>query len=162
MDGDVIGINSAILSRTGTYTGVGFAVPAQLVRQVVETAAGGATRVVRPYLGVGSQAITQEVAQSLGLPRPEGVLVGSVTPNSPAARAGLREGDIVVSAKGVAVNDPKELTFQIATARPGDAFPVQVRRNGRLETLNARLEAPPEIPSEQRTLAGSHPMTGAT
>jgi Do/DeqQ family serine protease len=162
MDGDVIGINTAILSRSGTYSGVGFAVPAQLVRQVVETAAGGATRVVRPYLGVSSRAVTTEVAQSMGLARPAGVLIGGVTPNSPAARAGLRQGDIVLSARGVPVNEPSELTFQIVSSRPGDAFDLQVRRDGRVETIRARLEAPPEVPREQRTLAGPHPMAGAT
>ena len=162
MDGDLIGINTAILSRSGTSSGVGFAVPAALVRQVVETAAGGATRVVRPYLGVGSQAVTQDVAEGLGLTRPEGVLVGTVTPNSPAARAGLRQGDIIVRANGVAVTDPGARTVQIATARPGDVLPLEVRRAGRLETLRPRLESPPELPRLQRVLSGPHPLNGAT
>jgi S1-C subfamily serine protease len=106
MDGDLIGINTAILSRSGTSSGVGFAVPATLVRQVVETAQGGGRQVVRPWLGVGAAPLTSEAAGALGLERPEGVLIGSVTAGSPAARAGLREGDIVLAVNGNPVNEP--------------------------------------------------------
>ena len=162
MDGDVIGINTAILSRSGTSSGVGFAVPAALVRQAVDTAVGGATRVVRPYLGVGSQPVTQQVAESLGLTRPEGVLVRTISEGSPAARAGLRIGDVIVSANGVPVNDPGALNFQIATQRPGDVLPLQIRREGRFETIRPRLEAPRELPKEERTLAGQHPLMGVS
>ena len=162
MDGDLIGINTAILSRSGTSSGVGFAVPAQLVRQVLDTAAGGARRVVRPYLGVGTSPVTSENAREFGLARPEGLVVGSVTPNSPAARAGLRERDVITQFNGAAVNDPSALNFQIATRRPGDMIPLTVRRDGRVENLRVRLDATPELPREQRTLTGTHPLSGAT
>jgi Do/DeqQ family serine protease len=162
MDGDLIGINTAILSRSGTSSGVGFAVPALVVRQVVDTAAGGATRVVRPYLGVGSQEITGELAESLGLPDRNGALVGTITPNSPAARAGIREGDVITAVNGRAIADPGGLNYQIATSRPGDTLAIQIRRGGRTETIRARVEAPPELPRLQRTLGGAHPLTGAT
>lgn len=162
MDGDLIGINTAILSRSGTSSGVGFAVPAALVRQVVNTAAGGASRVVRPYLGVASAPITTEDARRLGLPTPQGVQLRSVTPGSPADRAGLRVGDVVLAVNGVPVNEPQALSYQIASRSPGDLAPVEVRRNGRVETLRVRLEATPELPRAQRTLAGSHPLSGAT
>ena len=162
MDGDLIGINTAILSRSGTSSGVGFAVPAVVVRQAVESAAGGATRVVRPYLGVGSQALTGQVAESLGLARPDGALVGSVSPNSPAARAGIRQGDVILAVNGQPVIDPAALNFAIQTSRPGDTLTLQLRRGARTETVRARLEAPPELPSLQRTLAGAHPLAGAT
>jgi Do/DeqQ family serine protease len=162
MDGDLIGINSAILSRSGTSSGVGFAVPSALVRQVLDTAAGGARRVVRPYLGVGTTAVTSENVRALGLTRPEGLLVGTVTPGSPADRAGLREGDVILEFNNARVNDPAGLNFQIATRRPGDTVPLTVRRNGRSETLRARLDATPELPRERRTLTGEHPLNGAT
>ena len=162
MDGDLIGINTAILSRSGTNAGVGFAVPATLVRQVLDTAAGGGTRVVRPYLGETSVAITSEIAETLGLSRPEGVLIRGVDAGSPGARAGLREGDLVTAVNGVAVNDPGALSYQIATGRAGSTVPLTVRRNGRVETLQVRLENRPEVPREQRTLAGRHPLDGAT
>ena len=163
MDGDLIGINTAILSRSGTSSGVGFAVPAQLVRQVLETAAGGGTRVVRPYLGVATLPVTSDVAASLGLSRPEGVLIAGVDPNTPAARAGLREGDLVTAVNGVAVNDPGALNFQIATGRAGQTVPLSVRRTGgRVDTVQVRLETRPDIPRDQRTLAGRHFLDGAT
>jgi Do/DeqQ family serine protease len=162
MDGDLIGINTAILSRSGTSSGVGFAVPAQLVRQVLDTAAGGGSRVVRPYLGVTPTAVTSDIAASLGLSRPEGVLIAGVDPNTPAARAGLREGDLVTAVNGVAVNDPGALNFQIATGRAGQTVPLTIRRNGRLDTVQVRLENRPDIPRDQRTLVGPHPLDGAT
>ena len=161
MDGDLIGINSAILSRSGTSSGVGFAVPAALVRQVLDTAAGGARRVVRPYLGVRTTEVTSANLRELGLTRPEGLLVGAVTPGSPAERAGLRPGDVILELSDAAVNDPSTLNFQIATHRPGDSVPLTVRRNGRTETVRARLDATPELPQERRTLAGAHPLSGA-
>jgi Do/DeqQ family serine protease len=130
MDGDLIGINTAILSRSGTSSGVGFAVPALVVRQAVDSAAGGATRVVRPYLGVGSQELTREVAESLGLPNANGALVGTVTPNSPAARAGIREGDIITAVNGQPIVEPGALNYAIATARPGDTLSLSLRRGG--------------------------------
>lgn len=162
MDGDLIGINTAILSRSGTSSGVGFAVPAALVRQVLNTAVGGGRRVVRPYLGVGTEPVTGETARQFGLQRPEGLLVGTVTPGSPAARAGLRQNDVILRVNGVAVNETPALTYQIASRSPGDTVPIEIRRNGRPETLRARLEATPELPRDQRTLTGAHPLSGAT
>ena len=162
MDGDLIGINTAILSRSGTSSGVGFAVPAQLVRQVLTTAVGGGSRVVRPYLGVSSAPITAAEANRLGLPSPQGVLIGAVTENSPASRAGLREGDVVLSVNGVAINEPGALSFQIASRSPGETVPLEVRRNGRPETVRVRLEATPELPRVERALNGAHPLSGAT
>jgi Do/DeqQ family serine protease len=162
MDGDLIGINTAILSRSGTSSGVGFAVPAALVRQVLNTAAGGGRRVVRPYLGVGTDPITTERARELGLATPQGLLVSTITSGSPAARAGLRQNDVILSVNGVPVNETSALTFQIASRSPGETVPIQIRRNGRAETLRVRLEATPELPAEQRTLTGAHPLSGAT
>ena len=162
MDGDLIGINSAILSRSGTSSGVGFAVPAALVQQVVATAAGGGRRVVRPYLGVGGAPVTSDTLRQAGLTRLEGLLIATVAPGSPADRAGLREGDVLLQVNGVPVNDRGAVTFQIATHRPGDTVPVVVRRNGRTETLRVRLDAVPELPRERRTLTGQHPLSGAT
>jgi len=162
MDGDLIGINTAILSRSGTSSGVGFAVPAVLVRQVVETAQGGGRQVVRPWLGVGAAPITSEAAGALGLSRPEGVLVGSVTPGSPGARAGLRQGDIVLSVNGQAVNDPGALNYAVGTSRIGGEVELRVRQDDGVRTLRARAEAPPSRPRDERALSGAHPMNGAT
>jgi Do/DeqQ family serine protease len=162
MDGDLIGINTAILSRSGTSSGVGFAVPATLVRQVVETAQGGGRQVVRPWLGVGAAPLTSEAAGALGLERPEGVLIGSVTAGSPAARAGLREGDIVLAVNGNPVNEPGALNFAVGTTRVGDPVELRVRQGAQVRTLRARAEAPPSRPRDERQLSGAHPLNGAT
>ena len=162
MDGDLIGINTAILSRSGTSSGVGFAVPAQLVRQVLTTAVSGGSRVVRPYLGVASAPVTAAEARGLGLVAPQGLRLQSVTAGSPAARAGLRPGDLVLRINGVAVNEPQALSFQIASRSPGETVPVEISRGGRTETLQVRLEATPELPRAERILAGSSPLSGAT
>src|SRR5215469_6012681 len=95
LDGRLVGINTAIFSQSGGSIGIGFAVPTNMVRIVLEAAASGG-KVVRPWLGASGQGVTAEIAQSLGLPRPEGVLIKEVTPGSPAADAGLHVGDVVL------------------------------------------------------------------
>jgi S1-C subfamily serine protease len=102
MDGDLIGINTFIISRSGSSSGVGFAIPAAVVRQVVSTALGGGHSVVRPWLGVKGQPVTAEIARSLGMSAPNGVLVAQVYPGSSGDKAGLRESDIILSIDGKA------------------------------------------------------------
>ena len=164
MDGDLIGVNSAILSRTGTSTGVGFAVPAAIVRQVVETALGGGQTVVRPWLGVRTQAVTGEIASSLGLPRPEGVIVSEVYPGSTADRAGLKARDIIVSVDGQPVDDEAALNFRVGSHHPGDAVRLQVRSgSGAVREVQVRAEPAPATPGrDERVIAGRNPFTGAT
>jgi S1-C subfamily serine protease len=130
MDGNVIGINTFIVSRSGSSSGVGFAIPAALVRRVVESAAGGAHASQRPWLGVRASAVTADVARSLGRDRPEGVLVADIYPGSPASRAGLQVGDLILTLDGQAVNDQASLNYLVSTHRPGDAVSVQVVRSG--------------------------------
>ncbi len=164
MDGDLVGVNSFILSRSGTSSGVGFAIPAAVVRRVVETAAGGGRAVVRPWLGARTQSVTAEIARSLGLPLPQGALVADVWPAGPAAHAGLRQGDVVTTADGRPVVDAASLNYVFATKRPGDTVQLGVRREaGREQTLTVRAEAPPASPArDQRTIAGQNPLNGAT
>ncbi|MGA0606850.1 Do family serine endopeptidase [Phenylobacterium sp. VNQ135] len=165
MDGDLIGVNSFILSRSGTSSGVGFAIPAAVVRRVVETAAGGGRAVVRPWLGARTQSVTAEIARSLGMALPQGALVADVWPGGPAARAGLRQGDVVTAADGRPVVDAASLNYVFATKRPGDTVQLAVRRDGsgREQTLNVRAEAPPASPArDQRTIEGQNPLNGAT
>jgi Do/DeqQ family serine protease len=163
MAGNVIGINTAIYSRTGASNGIGFAIPAGMVRRVVETAIGGGRAVARPWLGVQAQAVTAQLARSLGLDRPEGVLVANVYPGSAAAAAGLREGDLILSVDGQAVNDEAALTYRMATHRPGDQVMLSVRRGGQVRTVSTRAETAPETPPrDQRTLSGDEPLSGAT
>jgi Do/DeqQ family serine protease len=164
MNGDLIGVNTAILSGSGTSSGVGFAIPAALVKQVVNTALGGAHAVVRPWLGLRPQLLTGDMAKSLGLASPQGVLASDLWPNGPAAQAGVARGDVVVSVNGVAVNDPTALNYAVATLAPGASVTLVVRKAGGAErTLTVRLATPPDTPAkDERTLAGANPFTGAT
>lgn len=163
MDGDLIGVNSFILSRSGTSSGVGFAIPSAVVRRVVETAVGGGRAVVRPWLAARTQNVTPEIARSLDLALPQGVLVADIWPGGAAARAGLREGDVVLQADGKPVVDAGALAYAIGTHRPGETVPLLVRRSGRDETLTLRAEAPPATPArDERTLSGRNPFDSAT
>ena len=143
MDGDLIGINTAIFSRSGSSSGVGFAVPATLVKRVVDSAVGGATAVVRPWLGVKGETVSAEIARSLGLDRPQGLVVTDVWPEGPGARAGLREGDVITAIDGAEINDQGGLNFRVATREPNDTVAVAILRDGRVRTLNARVQRLP-------------------
>ncbi len=143
MDGDLIGINTAIFSRSGSSSGVGFAVPATLVKRVVDSAVGGATVVVRPWLGVKGETVSAEIARSLGLERPQGLVVTDVWPNGPGARAGVREGDVITAIDGAEVNDLGGLNFRVGTREPNDTVEVAILRDGRARTLNARVQRLP-------------------
>ncbi|WP_411288127.1 PDZ domain-containing protein [Phenylobacterium sp.] len=164
MDGDLIGVNSFILSRSGTSSGVGFAVPAATVRRVLETAVGGGRAVVRPWLGARTQSVTAEIARSLGLALPQGALIADVWSGGPAERAGLRQGDVVTSVDGRPVAEAASLTYAIGTHRPGESVRLGVRRGGASEqTLTLRAEAPPATPArDQQVIAGRNPFDGAT
>ena len=143
MDGDLIGINSAIFSRSGTSSGVGFAIPASMVRRVVDTAVGGATAIVRPWLGVKGDPVTAEVARTLGLDRPQGVLVGQLWPNGPGARAGLRDGDVITAIDGAEVNDQGGLNFRVGLHEPNETVRITFLRDGRSQTVDARIQRLP-------------------
>src|SRR3981189_3555960 len=106
LSGHLVGINTAIFSRSGGSQGIGFALPANMVRGVVASAKGGGKAVKRPWLGARLQAVTAEIAENLGLKRPTGALVASVSPNSPASRAGLKLSDLIVAVEGQSIEDP--------------------------------------------------------
>jgi len=163
MDGDLIGINSFILSRSGTSSGVGFAAPAPVVRRVVETAVGGGRQVVRPWLGARLQNVTPDLASSLGLRTPSGAIVADVWAGGAAARAGLRQGDVITTVDGQAAVDAAGINYAIGTHRPGEAIQLGVLRGGRSQTLTLRAEAPPATPArDERIIQGPNPFDGAT
>ncbi len=143
MDGDLIGINTAIFSRSGSSAGVGFAVPASMVRRVVDSALGGETMVVRPWLGVKGESVTAAIARSLGLSRPQGLIVTELYQGGPGDRAGLREGDVITAIDGAEVNDQSGLNFRVGTKSPNESVAVTVVRDGRSETINARVQTLP-------------------
>jgi Do/DeqQ family serine protease len=163
MDGDLIGINTAIFSRSGSSSGVGFSIPAAMVKQVVNAALGGRSTVVRPWLGARGQSVTAETARTLGMSGPRGDLIAEVWPGSAAARAGLRPGDVVLAVDGQPVNDDAGVTYYFATRRPGDTVRLDIWRDGAQRTLSVRAEAPPAVPArDERTLTGATPLEGAT
>ena len=163
MDGDLIGINTAIFSRSGSSAGVGFAVPAAMVKRVVDSALGGAKAVVRPWLGVKGDTVTGDIAGSLGLTRPQGLVVTDVYANGPAARAGLRQGDVIVSVEGRPAVDAAAVSYAISSRRPGDSVKLGVRRGASEQILTLRAEAPPATPAkDEQVISGRNPFDGAT
>jgi Do/DeqQ family serine protease len=160
--GRLIGINSAIFSPSGGSNGIGFAIPSNLVKSVIEAARHGG-QVVRPWLGVSDQTVTPTLAQSFGLPHPEGVLVRDLAPDSPAARAGLERGDVILSFDGHDVGSPEELRFRVATQDVNARAMLKIWRNGRTFDIPVALSAPPEVPPRDlTTLGGQEPLAGAT
>ena len=162
MDGDLIGINTAIFSRSGSSSGVGFAVPASMVKRVVDSAVGGATVVVRPWLGVKGEGVSADIARSLGLDRPQGLVVTEVYAGGPGARAGLREGDVITAIDGSEINDQGGLNFRIGTRAPNETVTVTVLRDGRTEALNARVQPlPGNADLDNATVVSSGGLSGA-
>lgn len=159
LDGRLVGINTAIYSQSGGSVGIGFAIPSNIVRTVIGTGGG---KVVRSWLGASGQAVTADLAGSLGLDRPVGVLINDVAPDGPAARAGVKVGDVVTAVEGREVDDPESLRFRIATRPLGSAATLTLFRHGKPTTLAVALTAPPEEPPRQATLIrGNNPLSGA-
>jgi Do/DeqQ family serine protease len=161
LSGRLVGINTAIFSRSGGSQGIGFAIPANMVRVVVASAKTGGTAVKRPWLGARLQAVTPEIAESLSLKRPSGALVASLSPNSAAARAGLRVSDLIVSIDGQEVDDPNAFDYRFATKPLGGQTKLGVLRSGREHTLSVALETAPELPRDELVLTKRSPFLGA-
>jgi len=163
MSGNIIGVNTFIVSRSGSNSGVSFAIPAALVQRVVETAVGGAKSLVRPWLGMHTKAVDSDIASSLGMARPEGAVVTAVYPGSPADEAGVGVGDLVISVDGQPVMDDSGLGYLAQTHRIGETLSIRLRKGGADRTVSIRLQAPPATPPrDQRTLVGRQPLQGAT
>ena len=154
MQGRLVGINTAILSRTGGNIGIGFAVPANLVQRVVSSALSGERALVRPWLGLAGQAVDGELAAALGLPAPRGVLVEALHPESPLALAGLERGDVITELDGLTVNSTGEIAFRAATRAPGEALDVSYIRRGEPHSVSVRLAAAAEQPPRDRRTFG--------
>jgi Do/DeqQ family serine protease len=163
MDGNLIGINSFIVSRSGGSVGVGFAIPAALVKRVVASAVGGEHTLVRPWLGTKTDAVTADIGRSLGMAAPTGALVTDLYPGSPGAKAGIKIGDVIVGVDGGQVSDPGNLNYQISTKTPGEATRIELLRDGKRLSVSARVEPPPATPAkDEQTLTGRNPLTGLT
>ncbi len=162
MQGRLVGINTAIFSRSGGSHGIGFAIPAGMVRIVIDSARTGSKTVRRPWFGARLQAVTSEAAESLGLDRPAGVLVARVEEKGPAAEAGLRRSDVILQVDGQNVDDPDAFGYRFATRAVGGTAQLGIMRAGRRLTLPVRLQAAPETrPREALTLDNRSPLAGA-
>jgi Do/DeqQ family serine protease len=161
LDGKVVGINSAIFSRSGGWQGIGFAIPANMVKVVLASAKSGGKAVKRPWLGAKLQTVTPEIADSLGLRRPAGALVASVLPDSPAAKAGLQPGDLILQVDGQAVDDPNAFDYRFVTQPLGGTAKLTVWRNGKDAVANVRLETAPDAPADEITIDARSPFGGA-
>jgi serine protease Do len=146
LSGNVIGINSALISPTGANVGIGLAIPAELARPVIDSLRRG-QRPQRGYLGVGLQPLDENIAASLGLPKDSGEIVRSVVPGEAAARAGIQQGDVIVKVNGRDVNPEQTVSYLIANTQVGARVPVEVIRDGRRQTVNVAVG---ERPTEEQ------------
>ena len=162
MTGKLAGINTAIYSRSGGSQGIGFAIPANMVRVVVASAKSGGKAVRRPWLGAKLQSVTPDIADSLGLKTPSGALVASVVAGSPAARAGLKASDLITTIDGQPIDDPNAFDYRFATHPLGGASQIDVIRGGKPLKLSVALESAPDTDRNEITLGGHSPFQGAS
>ena len=161
LDGKLIGVNSAIVSRSGGSVGIGFAIPVNMVKSVVAAALHGGV-VKRPWLGATLQDVTKDIADLLGLARPAGALVANIRPDGPAAQAGLKRGDVVTAVDGRSVDDAGGVGFRLGVKALGGAVTVSALRNGRPVTAEVKLIAAPETPPREAIRINSRsPFQGA-
>ena len=161
LDGRLAGINTAIFSRSGGSQGIGFAIPVNMVRGVIASAQGGSNVVRRPWLGAKLQAVTPEIADGLGLKRPTGALVASITAKSPAARAGLKTGDLIVSVDNQPIDDPNAFDYRFATKALGGQAQLGVIRGGHETKVAVALQTAPESPRDEVVIRARSPLLGA-
>ena len=157
LEGNVVGINTAIFSPTGGNVGLGFAIPAELARPVIEQLRT-AGKVRRGYLGVNIQPLTADIAAGLGLPKDRGEIVASVEPNGPASRAGIRQGDVIVKVDNQEVTVENTLSYIVANTPIGRGVPIELIRGGRRQVINVTTA---ERPSETALNAGRAPDESA-
>src|SRR5262249_54544439 len=131
MRGELVGINSSILSQSGDSNGIGFAIPADLVRRVIDSAVSGGHTFVRPGIGARLQTVTPDLARSMRLARPDGVLVSDLYPGAAGQRAGLQQGDVITAVAGADVHDEAGVRYQFSVQQPGARVPLVVNRGGR-------------------------------
>ncbi len=161
MNGELIGINTAIFSRGGGSNGVGFAIPANLVKVFLASAAEGKTSFDRPYVGATFDAVTSDVAEALGLKTARGALVVRLVEGGPADRAGLKPGEVVTAVNGIAVEHPDALGYRLTTAGLGKQAKLAVQTaEGQREVTIALNTAPETTPPDDRLLEGRNPFAG--
>lgn len=161
LHGELIGVNTAIFSRSGGSNGIGFAIPAELVERSIDSALSEG-RIVRPWIGAKTNGVDATMAAALGLDRAKGAVINELLKGGPADKAGLDKGDVILSVGGSEINDDSGLRFKLATLRPRERTQVEYVRDGVTRMANVRVDTPQESPSrDQRDLEGVHPFKGA-
>lgn len=162
--GGVVGINTAIFSRSGGSLGIGFSVPSEMVAAVIAAEKSGQVSsygVIRPWFGATGQDLTPDLAQSFNLKRAQGVVLTHIHPKGPAADAGLKIGDIVLSINGRPIKESGELKFRLSTIPLGQSFDLQAIRDGQKREFKVKAVAPVEDPArDETTLEGAHIFNG--
>ena len=162
MSGQLVGINSAIYSRTGGSIGIGFAIPSNMVAAVVQSARNGSEFFERPYIGANFEPVTPQIAESLGMSSPTGALVTGAAPQGPAAKAGLKPGDVVLALNGVSIEHVDALGYRLATQAIGATVQLKVLSQGDEKTIDVTLERAPEASnSAEVEIRGRSPFSGA-
>jgi serine protease Do len=160
--GDVIGVNTAILSPSGGSVGIGFAIPSDMVKRVVDQLVSGG-KVVRGYLGVAAQEISPQMAQAMGLPTgnpaTDGALVAAISPGSPAFRAGLQPGDVITKVNDDVVKNPGDLASDIANVDPGHDTKITYIRGGKSNTLSVAVTTMPANPDASFQVGSNSPSS---
>ena len=160
--GRLIGINTSIFSRSGGSNGIGFAVPSNMVRVVLDSVRAGSSSLMRPWIGADFQSVTSDISESLGLDRPRGALVAGIAKGSPADEAGLQLGDVVLELDDKRVEHVNALGYRLATAGIGRSVGLKVLSRNEERILNITLEPAPENPPrDEIVLEGRSPFAGA-
>ncbi|MGE0408778.1 MAG: Do family serine endopeptidase [Amphiplicatus sp.] len=162
VNGRLVGINSAIYSRSGGSNGIGFAVPSRLVQQVIRTAMNGG-ELTRPWSGAAADTVSADVAKALKLDRPAGAIITDIWPGGPAALAGLKAGDVVTEIDGAPVYDAATLRYRVGIKSENDVVAIVYIREGKRETASLRVKLPPDEPKrDPRLISGDNPLAGVT
>jgi Do/DeqQ family serine protease len=160
LDGKLVGINSAIYSKGGGSVGIGFAIPTNMVRTVLTSLASGG-RIIRPWIGAEGQGVTSDIAVSINMKRPVGVLINRIYPNGPSDRAGIKVGDVIMRVGKHDVNDPESLRFRVITHPIGEKLDIWLYRRGVKQRVIFPIEAPPEEPQTNKVeITGYNPFQG--
>jgi Do/DeqQ family serine protease len=163
MQGSLIGINTAIFSRSGGSVGIGFAIPSNMVKSVVEAAVAGNSSFVRPFIGATFQTITRDVADSLGMDQSYGALIAGLVKGGPAEKSGLKIGDVILTVQGVRADNPDVLGYRLSTAGIGKTVELDILRDGKTQKLAVKLEKEPEVKDTAPLLIdGDNPIAGAS
>lgn len=161
LQGELIGVNTAIFSRSGGSNGIGFAIPSELVERAIDSALSEG-RIVRPWIGARTNSIDATMAAALGLDRARGAVINELLKDGPADQAGLEKGDVILTVGGADIHDDSGLRFKLATLRPRENTNVTYVRDGRTRTAKVRVDTPQELPlRDERDLEGIHPFNGA-